>query len=230
MPIPARADPSSLEFVNMLARNGEDMAGTDVQLAAVNLGYAICGLPARIFRGLSLMGRSSARRAAGWGRSIGVARVRYRLFETPHHPARERRNSRCDNACRFAKNWPSTHGDPGRLRCRGTVKDMPGQGSRRIDLAIVRRGNTSAHRRRCAHGCQVPLIGVLPTQIRNAHQSAKRTRSATQLRPCSHASRLTISGRLRRPWPSVAGERRGGSADARARQRGHDAGSVRRPV
>lgn len=38
----ANAGPS--EFINFLVRNGEDMSSTEVQYAAVNFGYAICGL------------------------------------------------------------------------------------------------------------------------------------------------------------------------------------------
>ncbi|WP_236950410.1 DUF732 domain-containing protein [Mycobacterium sp. MS1601] len=41
---PAFADSDSENFVNMLARYGEDVSGPEVALASVDVGYAICNL------------------------------------------------------------------------------------------------------------------------------------------------------------------------------------------
>jgi hypothetical protein len=39
---PAAADSNSAMFVRTLANNGEDVSTTEIQLAVVDLGYAIC--------------------------------------------------------------------------------------------------------------------------------------------------------------------------------------------
>lgn len=60
------------EFINYLARNGEDVSGHEVQLAQIDLGLALCNMVRASGRGVyamdSLMrnGRHSAENAAMW--------------------------------------------------------------------------------------------------------------------------------------------------------------------